>query len=81
MFAREQDFELPDLARRLSFWGGAGLTPRDDAHDNLATRSFTQRQLDPHPPPCKHELNLDQELNIRDVIDDDLFERFHDDLD
>ena len=24
LFAREQDFELPDLARRFHFWSGAG---------------------------------------------------------
>jgi hypothetical protein len=47
----------------------------------------TAQQLLPHPPHIKHQLpdeekffvrDLDYELSIRD---DDLFERFYDDLD
>ena len=52
------------------------LLRRDNARDYI-----------PHDPFKKHELvelperDSDQELSIRDVIDDDLFERFYDDLD
>ena len=50
---------------------------------------FTRQQLTLHAPFRKHELvddellerDLDHELYIRDFIDDDLFERFYDDLD
>jgi hypothetical protein len=45
---------------------------------------FTREQLAPHAPFYKHDLpdeEPDHERNIHDFFDDDLFERFYDDLD
>jgi len=95
LFAREQDFELPDLVRRFygettkeknEKTGMEGPLPHDNAHDDVVkTSRFTPKQLALHEPFHQRyeflERDLDDELYNRDVIDDDLFERFYDDLD
>jgi len=79
LFARQQDIEHTDLARRD--WGGlfkraVNVLGRDTDENSIRANKL-------HPPPMKHELverDFD-ELYVRDLIDAELFERFYDDLD
>jgi len=86
LFAREQDFELSDLARR--FLSGAEdnseLVRRDVVADEMSHVLAKKDVL--HKPFSKHSLFLDPALDkpephIHDDIDDDLSERPYDDLD
>jgi len=81
LFARQQDAEYLDLARRLFNFRNTVLFRRDtDENED----SFRTKANKPHPPPMRHELQereLDDELYIRELIDAELFERFYDDLD
>jgi hypothetical protein len=83
LFAREQDFELPDLARRCS--SGAEDTSELVRRDVEPGTGLTPKDVTLHAPFHKHSLEeLDPELDnphTRDINDDDLFERSYDDID
>jgi len=106
LFARQQDFDHPELAsvsggpfdfnwRYLADTGKAAWKIGFSSifgcgahgNDNLVpVQQYTAQDLLVHPPPTKHEFvdrNLDgeQQLYARDFTDEDLFERFDDDLD
>jgi len=105
LFARQQDFEHPDLVRRFEFnWdqitnackaaGKMGFSALfgHKQESPVPISQYNPQQLLPHPPPSRHqfdgrgfddglfERNLDDQLYVRDLTDDDLFERFYDDL-
>jgi len=77
-FAREQDFELPDVARR--YWIGdmsnAELVTREVVTDEMSRD--TSKDFKRHEPFNRHSLDfLDRKLDHH--VDDDM--RFLDDLD
>jgi hypothetical protein len=105
LFARQQDFEHPDLFRRIVIdpqvvnaamrIGKNALFGRDVQQDSAPAQShFTAEDLRIHAPWAKHaevprdfndelfERDLYHDFYIRDLTDEDLFERFYyDDLD